>query len=103
MPSLSEITTWVGVILVLHSAFSCQQYRGLVSAMELQGNNTMALPMVPADVFMEVGVGFLFCWLGQMGAMGTIRPLTSGGQLAAPSYRTRDFDTYNHRMQALRK
>eukprot|EP00541_Cyclophora_tenuis_P002154 CAMPEP_0116560554 /NCGR_PEP_ID=MMETSP0397-20121206/11063_1 /TAXON_ID=216820 /ORGANISM="Cyclophora tenuis, Strain ECT3854" /LENGTH=105 /DNA_ID=CAMNT_0004086541 /DNA_START=1 /DNA_END=318 /DNA_ORIENTATION=- len=92
--------TSIGVLLVLHSAFSCQQYRGLVSSMP---SELVSIP--PTDVVVEVGLGFLLCLVGQLVGVGSVRPIVGPKHkpIVAPPYQTRDFDKYNHRLQALRK
>jgi len=94
MSSSSSLITFAGVILILHSAFSCLHYRGLV----------LDLPDVqipPLDVKIEVGLGFLFTLVGQLLAVGPLRSIVGiTGRIA--QYKTRDFDHYQHRGTAMR-
>mmetsp|Transcript_29554 Transcript_29554/g.48766 ORF Transcript_29554/g.48766 Transcript_29554/m.48766 type:complete len:97 (-) Transcript_29554:197-487(-) len=93
--SSSSLMTFTGVILILHSAFSCLHYRGLV--LDLQ---SAVIP--PLDVKVEVALGFLLTLAGQILGVGPLRAIV-GGKKRVPQYVTRDFDHYQHRGAALRK
>ena len=59
----------------------------------------------PLDVVLEVLLGFSLCALGQLasGPFLEVRAKISGGGIAAPMYRSRDFDIYNNRGRAIAK
>lgn len=98
--SLPSIMTSLGAILVFHSAYVCLQYRSLL--LELDLSETHKLP--PIDVYMELGVGFLLCLVGQLLFVGNCIEVTGFGRsLKAPAYRTRDFDIYINRAAVLAK
>ena len=97
--SFSFAMTWLGLLLILHAAFSCQQYRTLVASMP-----SASIP--PSDVVAEVGLGFVLCFLGQLLSAGSsVQPIVGPQHktLVAPPYQTRDFDKYHHRLHLLRK
>lgn len=87
--------TFSGIILILHSAFSCLHYRGLVVDL-----SSAEIP--PMDVKVEVIIGFFLVLAGQLVGVGPLRPIV-GGKKRVPQYVTRDFDHYQHRGTALRK
>mmetsp|Transcript_17958 Transcript_17958/g.17312 ORF Transcript_17958/g.17312 Transcript_17958/m.17312 type:complete len:109 (-) Transcript_17958:346-672(-) len=106
MPSSTSILTIVGVCLLLHSAYSCQQYRSILSAfpVDLPASYDPAKP--PLDVVIECIVGFVFCLLAKVLETGPYLVVISGtGEKgrSAPLYETRDFDSFNTRVRILAK
>mmetsp|Transcript_14829 Transcript_14829/g.26938 ORF Transcript_14829/g.26938 Transcript_14829/m.26938 type:complete len:116 (-) Transcript_14829:325-672(-) len=108
MASLSSksILTTIGVLLIFHSTYSCLHYRSLAMAADLSTSSP------PADVVIEVFLGFLLCLVGQLlcgpfhqvrvsggSLLGSIQK--SRGEIIAPAYRTRDFDLFATRAKAL--
>uniref|UniRef100_A0A7R9W276 Membrane magnesium transporter n=1 Tax=Pseudictyota dubia TaxID=2749911 RepID=A0A7R9W276_9STRA len=102
--SLQSILSTVGALLVMHSTYSCLHYRSiLLSAGDVPPGFSTTKP--PSDVVIEVLVGFALCLIGQLacGPFLEVRASTRGREVAAPPYRTRDFDIYNNRGKALAK
>lgn len=103
MPTIPTLLTTVGCLFLLHAAFSCLHYRGLLEefGVDLQGR---AVP--PLDVMIEAVIGWSMCLVGQLTTVGPLRPTVTTGNkrtsLLAPMYMTRDFDVYNHRIKAIR-
>jgi len=106
----NSLITTIGVMLILHSAYSCLQYRSLALIADLSDTSSP-----PLDVIIEVFLGFIICLVGQLmcGQFHQVR-VSSGSllgsipkssdrrrEIIAPSYRTRDFDLFNTRMKAL--
>ena len=112
----STLTT-IGVILILHSTYSCLQYRSLALAADIPDTSSP-----PIDVIIEVLLGFIICLVGQLSCghfhqvrrgvasgsmlLGKIEPQNSvsnqlKGEIIAPAYRTRDFDLFTTRMKTL--
>eukprot|EP00585_Thalassiosira_rotula_P001405 CAMPEP_0196146416 /NCGR_PEP_ID=MMETSP0910-20130528/22975_1 /TAXON_ID=49265 /ORGANISM="Thalassiosira rotula, Strain GSO102" /LENGTH=122 /DNA_ID=CAMNT_0041408605 /DNA_START=170 /DNA_END=538 /DNA_ORIENTATION=- len=109
----TSILTTIGVLLILHSTYSCLHYRSLAIAADLP--NTSSPPL---DVVIEVILGFALCLIGQLlcGPFHEVRVVSSGGggsllgrsiekksrgEIIAPAYRTRDFDLFTTRAKAL--
>jgi hypothetical protein len=104
MTTIPPLLTTVGCLFLLHAAFSCLHYRGLLEefGVDLQGGH--AVP--PLDVMIEAVIGWTMCLVGQLTMVGPLRPTITTGNtrtsLLAPMYMTRDFDVYNHRIKAIR-
>ena len=100
MPSSTSFFTVAGVILILHSAYSCLQYRSILSAavVDLPASYDPAKP--PLDVVIECLIGFVSCLLGKILETGPYQAVISGTgdkRRSAPLYETRDFDLYHTR------
>ena len=112
----STLTT-IGVILLLHSTYSCLQYRALALVADIPDTSSP-----PIDVIIEVLLGFIICLVGQLSCgqfhqvrrgvasgsmlLGKIESQNSvsnqlKGEIIAPAYRTRDFDLVTTRMKSL--
>lgn len=91
----SSLFIYTGILLILHSAFSCLHYRGLVLDLPYG-----AIP--PLDVKVEVGLGFILTLIGQLLSVGPLRSI-KGTRYRVPGYVSRDFDHYQHRGTAIRK
>mmetsp|Transcript_1004 Transcript_1004/g.1752 ORF Transcript_1004/g.1752 Transcript_1004/m.1752 type:complete len:117 (-) Transcript_1004:332-682(-) len=102
-----SILTTIGVLLILHSTYSCLHYRSLAIAADLPDTSSP-----PIDVVIEVFLGFVLCLVGQLlcgpfhnvrvsggSLLGPIRK--SRGEIIAPSHRTRDFDLFTTRTKVL--
>jgi Membrane magnesium transporter len=91
-----------GIVLLLHAAYSCLHYRSLVGDIE---DNIMPIP--PLDVMAETAAGFLFLLIGQLMRSRQLVPVSiTGGKrksLAAPAYRSRDFDIYSNRAHVMKR
>ena len=102
--SSKSTLTIIGVVLILHSTYSCLHYRSLAMAADLSDTSSP-----PIDVAIEVFLGFALCLVGQLlcGPFHKVR--VSGGsgsskgrvEIIAPAYRTRDFDLFTTRIKAL--
>jgi hypothetical protein len=89
-----------GAVLLLHAAYSCLHYRSLVGEL----GDEMTIP--PRDVMGEAAAGFLLLLVGQLmgsGQMVTVSVGDTRKSLAAPAYRTRDFDIYSNRANAMKR
>lgn len=115
MIAMSQIIMATGIVLVLHSAFSCLHYRELLRDLEesglqetdLQYTSAAALPLPPMDVWIEVFSGAMLILFSELIRTGSsLQPVTSKGgfrsrPIVAPGYRSRDFDIYTSRARAL--
>mmetsp|Transcript_23698 Transcript_23698/g.28467 ORF Transcript_23698/g.28467 Transcript_23698/m.28467 type:complete len:109 (+) Transcript_23698:188-514(+) len=103
MPSSSTILTVLGGIFILHSAYSCLQYRSLIAEIDLMTTTSSATGL-PIDVIAEIGLGFFFSLVGQLSGSGKLQDIsgfTTSQSLVAPAYQSRDFDIYTNRANAL--
>ena len=98
----STFLATLGTILILHSTYSCLQYRSLAIAADLPDTSSP-----PIDVVIEVFLGFLLCLAGQL-MCGTFYEVRKSGkslgsrrEIVAPAYRTRDFDLFVTRSRVL--
>ena len=64
----------------------------------------------PLDVYIEVAMAFVFIFIGELIGIGPLQSVelassstatTKHKPLAAPAYKTRDFDIYSNRSKAL--
>jgi hypothetical protein len=107
---LSTSLTSFGAVLLLHAAYSCLHYKSLLQELDINLDDvaatTRSLP--PSDVYVECALGLLVVFAGQLmgpGA-GTWQPCVTTGKtkrrpLAAPAFRTREFDIYQDRSYAI--
>ena len=110
MISVSQLFMVIGIIMVLHSAYSCLHYRELLRDLEESGFEDAAavesLPLPPMDVIVEVITGALLILISELVRTGSsLQPVTSKGgfrtrPVVAPAYRTREFDIYTSRARA---
>mmetsp|Transcript_45079 Transcript_45079/g.109075 ORF Transcript_45079/g.109075 Transcript_45079/m.109075 type:complete len:107 (+) Transcript_45079:106-426(+) len=101
---MSSILSIVGWIMIMHSAYSCLHFRGILLDYDLQ--ESVSIP--PTDVYIEVGAGFLLLLISEIMGAGTFQTVDVLGPgkrrpLAAPGYKTRGFDIYENRSKALNK
>jgi len=113
---LSSLLLSTGVLLFLHAAYSCLHYQELLLGLEesgLEGGgmgaaSNSAVP--PLDVCVEVLAGFCIILLSQLIRSGSaLQPISNSDTsakrprqpLAAPPYRTLDFDIYSGRGKML--
>jgi len=104
MSSLSSksIITTIGVILILHSAYSCLHYRSLAIVADIPDTSSP-----PLDVVIEVILAFGLCLLGQLmcGTFHQVKVSSKEGkrrvEIVAPAYRSRDFDLFTTKARAL--
>jgi hypothetical protein len=100
--SARSIITTIGVILILHSTYSCLHYRSLAIVADVSDTSSP-----PLDVVIEVILAFALCLVGQLmcGAFHEVKVSSQGGkrrvEIVAPAYRTRDFDLFTTRSRAL--
>jgi Membrane magnesium transporter len=95
LPLLSAI----GVLVLLHSAYSCLHYRMLLLELESETVSRKA----PLDVWIEIGIALVLVLTGELTRSGSaLYPVRQKGAarrpLAAPLYKTRDFDIYTTKM-----
>ena len=108
--STANGVTLIGFIILLHAAYSCLHFKGLLQEldMELDGG-LVRLP--PLDVQVECLLALTIVFVGQLlgPGKGTWQPcLTTTSStgikrrpLAAPAFLSRDFDIYADRSQAV--
>ena len=107
MLSVSTLLSSLGALLVLHSAYSALHYRAiLLSVADVPDHLSPDQP--PADVVLEVLLGFSLCLVGQLAGntFVGVRATTAGGKRVsqtAPAYRTRDFDIFVTRAAGIAK
>jgi hypothetical protein len=110
MSQSSRIITPLGIIILLHSAYSCLHYRSIISSSALLDHDFLlekgyneASP--PTDVIIEVIVGFVCCLFGQILAVGNFIPVVGNGrvQLRAPAHVSTDFDLFCTRAKVIAK
>jgi len=106
MPTLGKTAAGLGLVLLLHAAYSHLHYRSLVSAATVAGFDIPS--EIPMDVVIEVFLAFCLCLMGQVLGSGPFLPVRVVGhskastrELSAPLYRTRGFDIYCHRGKAV--
>lgn len=108
----SSLFLTVGALVLCHAAYSCLHYRELLRDLEDAGyeGNTGMIP--PVDVWMEAAAGFVIILGAELTRSGSsLRPVSTRGKsllqgksmtpLAAPAYRSRDFDIYTTRAKVL--
>ena len=116
----------IGVLLMLHAAYSCMHYRSILQDLDLVLASTASdvgtdrdkdtpgevageattVMIPPVDVYIEVVVAFAMIFFGELIGIGPLQSVELSNNdkrkpLAAPAYRTRDFDIYNNRSKAL--
>ena len=100
MGTKSAFVAQLGVILILHSAFSCLHYRWILSESSLGDVHEAAYneSSPPSDVIIECLVGFLLCLVGEL-LKSDFLPIVGEKRknLTAPLHRTRDFDLFSTR------
>ena len=108
----SSLFLTIGGLLLCHAAYSCLHYRELLRDLQDAGYEdvTAAAPTMipPVDVWAEVAAGFMIILASELNRSGSsLRPVSTRGgakkkmtPLAAPVYRSRDFDIYTTRAKA---
>ena len=105
----SSIFLTIGGLLLCHAAYSCLHYRELLRDLEDAGYEGSAAALPPMDVWAEIAVAFIIILGSELTRSGSsLRPVSTRGistgkmtPLAAPAYRSRDFDIYTTRAKAL--
>jgi len=107
----SSLILTVGTLILCHAAYSCLHYRELLRDLEDAGYEGNSGMIPPADVWMEVTVGFIAILGAELTRSGSsLRPVSTRGKilqgkkmtpLAAPAFRSRDFDIYTTRAKVL--
>ena len=102
----SQLLSITGAVLLIHAAYSCMTYRELVQELQESGAQNVPDPETPPlDVLIEVAVGFLSLLVAEFTREGSmLRPIRNYQNkfpLAAPVYKTRDFDIYTTRGKGL--
>ena len=103
LTTMSKIIAPLGILILIHSAYSCLHYRSILTSsigvtidedflLEKGYNPQASKP--PLDVVVEVCIGFVLCLFGQMKAVGKFLPVVGSGMvpLRAPAHISRDFD-----------
>ena len=80
--------TWVGVLIIVHSAYSFVHYKVLMKSL----GNTQQATTMPFDVQIEVLAGFFLSLFGVVGASGKLQPAKVTDIVS-----NKDFDVYDHR------
>ena len=109
MPSVSSILSFLGIVAVFHSAYSCLHYRNILNDLDLDeqmvaagvagggvdgsgsdggagshpNNTTLMIP--PVDVIFEVLFGFCCLLLGELVSMGSLQSVVIGGTRSSSS------------------
>mmetsp|Transcript_10086 Transcript_10086/g.14800 ORF Transcript_10086/g.14800 Transcript_10086/m.14800 type:complete len:113 (+) Transcript_10086:191-529(+) len=96
---ITSIITPVGIIAVLHSAYSCLHYRSILSSSNLDllesGYTKYNPSKPPQDVVIECLIGFTLCLIGQLIVKGHFIPVVSStGTVKAAVHISRDFDLF---------
>ena len=117
----------IGCVLILHAAYSLQQYRSLVkdlvessTGVSLDVDETtdtipseVVYQIPPIDIYMELCIAFIIIFLSELNRSSTFRRaiITKGGTVSSQSknqtkpvmaapYISRDFDIYAGRGRA---
>lgn len=104
--------TSLGALLLLHAAYSCLHFKSLLQELDISlddaGSIIAGRSIPPVDVYVECALGFLIVFVGQLlgPGKGNWQPCITTGKakrrpLAAPAFRTRDFDIYADRSMAV--
>mmetsp|Transcript_5046 Transcript_5046/g.5839 ORF Transcript_5046/g.5839 Transcript_5046/m.5839 type:complete len:134 (+) Transcript_5046:57-458(+) len=127
MPPIAMILKGTGAVLMLHAAYSCMHYRSMLQDLDLlsssdtttttnddtttttsvNDSSTTKMMIPPVDVYIEVVLAFSLILAGVLlatGALQSVELFNSNSKhksLAAPAYRTRDFDIYTNRSKAM--
>ena len=98
---MTKIITYLGIITLLHSAYSCLHYRSILASTNLDDIDLDLDPSKPPqDVVVECMVGFALCLIGQLFGSGSeFLPVIGEGrrEIQAPAYLGRDFDLFSTR------
>ena len=107
----STLILTFGALLLCHAAYSCLHYRELLRDLEDAGYEGSPGLIPPADVWMEVAAGFVIILGAELTRLGSsLRPVSTREKilrgkkmtpLAAPAFRSRDFDIYTTRAKVL--
>mmetsp|Transcript_68787 Transcript_68787/g.199572 ORF Transcript_68787/g.199572 Transcript_68787/m.199572 type:complete len:101 (+) Transcript_68787:124-426(+) len=92
---MSNVLTSIGAFLMAHAAYSTLHFRSI-----LQDLGDVQEPIPPMDVYVELAISFTLLLLGQLMGAGSLQSVEvfapNRKPLAAPAYRTRNFDIYTH-------
>ncbi len=97
---MTKSITPLGIIILLHSAYSCLHYRSILSASNFDDTELVDANIDPSkppkDVVIECMVGFFLCLVGQILAAGEFLPIVGEGrrEVKAPLHVGRDFDVF---------
>ena len=100
-PALWKGALWTGVLVLLQAAVSMVHYKQF---MRQRGGSKVA---VPADIYAEVGLGFLVTLVAALKVGGEFRPAVAAASATAVgmgmSSDAPSFQIFNHRGRALYK
>jgi Membrane magnesium transporter len=95
--STGNATTLTGFLILFHAAYSCLHFKSLLQDLDISVEDGFRT-VPPLDVQLECLLGMLLVFVGQLlgPGRGTWQPCltTARRPLAAPAYKTRDFDIY---------
>ena len=97
---MTKLITYLGIITLLHSAYSCLHYRSILSTSNLDETDLNLDPSKPPqDVVIECMLGFALCLMGQILGAGEFLPIIGEGrrEVKAPALVGRDFDLFSTR------
>ena len=96
MPSLSTIIGWIGLLLVLHAAYSYRHYKKLILDLEMQDQ----APTIPIDVLLELIAGFTAILVARMIVL-QLKSITISREIKGKSWEesfsNMSYAVYNHR------
>ena len=96
-----RVVLWVGVFIVLHSAYLFVHYKNLMKSL----GNLKDASTLPLDVQVELSVGFFLSLMGSVGWSGTLRKAKVTEIVSNKDFdvydNREDFMTFNHRGKAL--
>jgi len=101
--ALTSIITPLGIITLLHSAYSCLHYRSILASSTIDllesGYTNYNPSKPPQDVVIECVIGFTLCLVGQIICAGEFLPVVGEGrrEVRAPMHVSRDFDLFSTR------
>ncbi len=106
--SASRFITPLGIITLLHSAYSCLHYRSIIASSNLDldvlvlDNPLFSASSPPNDVVIECFIGFFLCLIGQIVSAGEFVPVMSAKrEIKAPLHISRDFDLWSTRASVI--
>lgn len=97
MPKSTSMMNYLGIVVLLHAAYSNLHYRSILSSSTLDllqyGINPTSPPI---DVVLEVLIGFSLCLVATLIGSGPFTKVTGDGrdQIKAPMHVSRDFDLF---------
>jgi hypothetical protein len=94
---MTRLITSLGIITLLHSAYSCLHYRSILTSSSIDETDFNLDPSKPPhDVVIECMIGFALCLVGQILGAGEFLPIVGEGrrEVKAAAHVGRDFDVF---------